>query len=211
MKVEDIPEWDGNRSKAIQWISDVQEIAGVGGYVPYQMGQHLWLRLKEGSPARAWYYTLSLAWKTWMKRYHLNFLSAVKTNYLGDRWMEERSAEYAMQRFRQEGHTRETPLEFIQRRILYTRMLVPMRVVGGPEEVRIVMEKAPTVWKTIVVVETVPSVMELQTRLSDLETQLIEAVRPPLAVSRDALVGALRELGLGSYVRRNNPNANSTP
>ncbi|KAI0733878.1 hypothetical protein BC629DRAFT_1301793, partial [Irpex lacteus] len=204
VKAEDIPEWDGRHSAAIQWISDVQEIASVGGYVPYQMGQHLWLRLKEGSPARAWYYSLPLSWKTWMKRYHLNFLSMVKTHLLGDRWLEGRNAEYATQRFRQEGHQRETPLEFIQRRILYTRMLIPLRTVGGPEEVRLVMERAPSVWKTILVIESVPSVVELQTRLSDLESQLIDAVRGPSAVSRDALVGALRELGVGSLVRRDN-------
>ncbi|KAI0812776.1 hypothetical protein BC629DRAFT_1280051, partial [Irpex lacteus] len=198
VKAEDIPEWDGQRSTAIQWISDVQEVAGVGGYVPYQMGQHLWLRLKEGSPARVWYYTLSQSWKNWMRRYHLNFLTAVKTLFLGDRWLEDRSAEYATQRFRQDGHQRESPLEFIQRRILYTRMLVPLRSIGGPEEVRLVMERAPSVWKTILVVESIPSVMELQTRLSDLEVQLIEAVRGPQTVSRDALVGALRDLGIGS-------------
>ena len=48
VKADDVPEWDGLRSTAIQWISDVQEVAGVGGYMPYQIGQHLWLRLKEG-------------------------------------------------------------------------------------------------------------------------------------------------------------------
>ncbi|KAI0760858.1 hypothetical protein BC629DRAFT_1443686 [Irpex lacteus] len=73
---------------------------------------------------------------------------------------------------------------------------------GGPEEVRLVMERAPSVWKTILVIESVPSVVELQTRLSDLESQLIDAVRGPSAVSKDALVGALRELGVGSLVRR---------
>ncbi|KAI0684020.1 hypothetical protein BC835DRAFT_1422682 [Cytidiella melzeri] len=202
VKADDVPEWDGKRSTAIQWISDVQEVAGVGGYVPYQIGQHLWLRLKEGSPVRAWYQTLSPAWKMWMKRYHLNFLTGLKTIYLGERWIEERNTEYATQRFQQEGHTKETPLEFIQRQIFYTRMLVPLHTVGGVEEVRSVMERAPSVWKTIVVLESVPSVMELQTRVSDLEIQLTEAVRMSRGISKDALVAALKELGISTLQRQ---------
>ena len=94
---------------------------------------------------RSWYQTLPTSWKKWMKRYHLNFLSAVKTHYLGERWLEEKNAEYATQRFRQEGHSKETPLQFVQRRILYSRMLIPMQTIGGPEEVRLVMERAPSV------------------------------------------------------------------
>lgn len=76
------------------------------------------------------------------------------------------------QRFRQEGHAREAPLEFIQKQILYTRTMVPTHAVG--------MERAPSAWKTILVVESVPSVIELETRLNDLKSYLSK----PLGVNK---------------------------
>ncbi|GJF00558.1 polyprotein [Phanerochaete sordida] len=206
LRPDDVPSWDGKRSSAIQWFADVQEVALNGGYVPYQLGQHLWLRLKEGSPVRAWYLTLPNAWKTWMKAYYLNFLSAVRTYYLGERWQQDRVKEYALQRFRQEGHTRESPLEFVQRRLTYTRMLLHVPV-GSPEEVREVMSSAPVAWKNVLVLESVRSVMDLQVRISDMEQQLLEAHRSPstLAITKESLPAILKELGVDLRRRSDAP------
>ena len=103
VRAEDIPSWDGKKGTAIRWFADIQEVAGNGRYVPWQIGQHLWLQLEEGSPVRTWYQFLTQDWKTWMKRHYLNFLYAVRQYYLGDRWQQERSTEYTLQRFRQDG------------------------------------------------------------------------------------------------------------
>lgn len=196
LRPDDIPEWDGRKSTAICWFADIQEVAGNGGYVPWQLGQHLWLRLKEGTPIRTWYTTLTPAWKLWMKRHYLNFLSAIRTHYLGERWQQERSTEYALQRFRQEGHARESPLEFVQRRIMYTRMLLHMGV-GTAAEVREVMANAPVSWKNILVLENVHSVMDLQVCVSDMESQLLEAARVQAqsVVTRENIAYVLRDAG----------------
>lgn len=202
LRPDDIPEWDGSKNTAIRWFADIQEVAGNGGYVPFQLGQHLWLRLKEGTPVRIWYTTLTPSWKEWMKRHYLNFLSVIRSYYLGDRWQQDRITEYSTQRFRQDGHNRESPLAFIQRRLMYTRMLLHVQV-GSAEEVREVMANAPVAWRNILVLENVQNVMVLQVRVSDMEQQLLEAVRSPhqSVVTRDNLVHALRDAGIDFHRR----------
>lgn len=167
-----IPEWDGQGSTALQWFAAVQEFANAGGYVPYQLGYHLWSRLKEGSAVRSWYMTLTPDWKAWMRRYYTNFLSAVQHYYLGRTWKQDRHAEYVSQAFRQPGHARETPTQFVQRRLAYTRMLLP-QLLGLPDEVREVMRAAPVVWCNILNSDQIPSVMELQSRVVEMENQLL--------------------------------------
>lgn len=98
----------------IRWFANIQEVCGNGEYIPWQIGQYLWLCLKEESPVQAWYHMLTPEWKEWMKNHYLNFLYVVRTYYLGDRWQQDRSTKYLLQRFCQEGYTRETLLEFIQ-------------------------------------------------------------------------------------------------
>ena len=148
----------------------------MGGWVPFQMGQYLGLRLKPGSDVRLWYSMLTPEWTAWMKLHYVNFMNAVKTYYLGERWQQERDFEYSQQYFRQPGHHRETPMEFIQRRLLYTRMLL-YTPIGGQEEVRAIMAKAPISWKMILFIEGVRSVMELQVKVQETSDQLLESWR----------------------------------
>lgn len=176
LKIDDLPEWDGDKDTAINWIATIQEFASYGDYIPSQLGQYLWLRLKEGSKVRRWYHSLSGDWKAWMRQNYRNFLTTIIDYYLGDRWQQDRQNKYTMQRFRQYGYANESPLDFIQRQILYCRMLLSVPP-GSIEEVREVMQKAPVAWKTILVLENVTSVMELQVRVSDMEPQLLEASR----------------------------------
>lgn len=202
IRAEDIPEWDGRDSSALQWFADIQEFAASGGYVPWQMAPHMWRRLKEGSGPRLWFQNLPYQWKEWMRLHYLNFLTIVRSHYLGDRWLQMLNAEYRVQAFRQEGRTRENPLEFIQRRILYVRMLLHVPV-GGPEEVREVMEKAPVAWKTILNSEAQPTVVHLQMRVRELAPQLLETARAAgkHLLTEDDIPSILRSLGVSVATR----------
>ncbi len=58
--------------------------ASYSDYIPWQLSQHLWLRLKEGSKVRSWYHSLLADWKAWMRQHYRNFLTAVIDYYFGD-------------------------------------------------------------------------------------------------------------------------------
>ncbi|KII82683.1 hypothetical protein PLICRDRAFT_181168 [Plicaturopsis crispa FD-325 SS-3] len=82
--------------------------------------------------------------------------------------------DYNNQSFRQTGHERESPQEFIMRRIMHTRMLVHSDY-GGPEEVRMVMMRAPLPWKHLLVVESIRSTAILLLRAVENEASLIHS------------------------------------
>ncbi|KAI0729001.1 hypothetical protein BC629DRAFT_1247249, partial [Irpex lacteus] len=189
-----IPVWDGLGSSALEWFACVQEFAGAGGYIPYQLGYHLWSRLKEGSGVRSWFQSLTPDWKSWMRRYYLNFLVSVEQNWLGVTWKQDRSAEYAIQSFRQSGHTREAPSQFLQRRLLFARLLYP-QLIGTPEEVREVMRAAPVAWKNVLNSDQLPSMMALQTRIVEMEPQLLSAAEyaHSSGISRDQFARYMRD------------------
>ncbi|KAJ7238444.1 hypothetical protein C8J57DRAFT_1528751 [Mycena rebaudengoi] len=81
---------------------------------------------------------------------------------------------FEQQAFRQEGHNRETPQMFINRRIRYTRMLANSDD-GGPLEVFLVMRKAPIRWSTILVMENINSSEELYDKVNEHDESLIDA------------------------------------
>lgn len=198
-----VPVWDGDGLTALQWFANVQEFAGAGGYIPYQLGYYLWSRLAEGSAVRSWFQILTPDWKAWMRRYYLNFLYGIEEFYLGATWRQDRHSEYTVQTFRQAGHARETPTKFLQRRLLYICMLFP-HMLGAAEEVREVMKAAPVTWKNILASDQIQSVMTLQSRVVEMEAQLLagyEHTTTP-SISKDYLERLLRELGVETRGRR---------
>ncbi|KAJ3524492.1 hypothetical protein NM688_g8548 [Phlebia brevispora] len=211
VRPSDIPEWDGRDSSALRWFADIQEFAANGGYIPWQMAPHMWQRLKEGSGPRLWYQTLAPDLKAYMRQHYLHFLTVVRSHYLGDRWLQLLNSEYRVQAFRQKGHSKETPLDFIQWWILYVRMLLHVPV-GGHEEVQEVMEKAPVSWKTILNVQAQPFVVHLQARVREMSPQLIDAHRMVnrQALTEDMLLALLRSMGHMPPRKRARPQTKST-
>lgn len=49
LQLDEITKWDRCKSTTIQWFVGVQEVYGNNGYIPWQIRQHLWICLKEGS------------------------------------------------------------------------------------------------------------------------------------------------------------------
>ena len=60
-----------------------------------------------------------------------------------------------------QGRTDETPKEFIQCRILYTRMLLNHEL-GSTAEIRDVLRTAPPAWLVILNIETITRMWMLQ-------------------------------------------------
>ncbi|KAI0762074.1 hypothetical protein BC629DRAFT_1260324, partial [Irpex lacteus] len=148
-----------------------------------------------------------------MRRYYTNFLAGIEQYYLGHSWRQDRNAEYALQAFRQAGHSRETPTQFLQHRLMFTRMLLA-QLLGTPEEVREVMRAAPVSWRNVLSSDQVPSMMELQTRAMEMESQLlvsVDALRGA-AMPRDLFAKYLREFGYEprqNRYRQSHGNANA--
>ena len=66
LKVEQLPEWDGNHWTAIDYFWQIQQLAYLGGWLPEALGYWLWFRLKDGSPVRRWFVTLPVTHQSFM-------------------------------------------------------------------------------------------------------------------------------------------------
>jgi hypothetical protein len=175
-------------------------MAGLGGTMPWALGTHLWRRLEPKSEIRWWFGLLEPAWKDYMREHYTHFLAVIKVYWLGDVWQQNMNLEFDAQRFRQEGHTRETPQAYIMQRLLYARMLT-VTDQGGPLEIHTILKNAP-IWRTILVVESIPNTTTLICRVMDHQDALLHAATSSSDhfVTKDDLV---------SFLKRLNPASNS--
>ena len=197
MKVEQLPEWDGNHWTAIDYFWQIQQLACLGGWLPEALGYWLWFRLKEDSSVRQWFVTLPVTHQSYMRSHYLRFLKGIKDGFLGHRWQLKMNNYYNTQSFRERGHERELPSEFIIRRIVYTRMLLTVET-GGPLEVFYIMRKAPVSWGPILLLSSVKDSSELYSRVTEHEEALLEAYRVSRgghAPSIDNIATQLKQMG----------------
>jgi hypothetical protein len=118
----------------VDYFWDVGQLAILGGWLPEALGYWLPSRLKKGSPVQTWFSTLSTGRQLEMRSHYLAFLSIVKEKYLGKKWQLVMNLQFEQQSFRQEGHDKELPQSFINRRIRFVRTLTNSDD-GGPLEV----------------------------------------------------------------------------
>lgn len=194
LKPENLPEWDGKHSTAIDYFWDVGQFANLGGWMPEALGFWLPSRLVKGSDVQSWFTTLALTRQAEMRSHYLVYLQVIKDRYLGRTWQLLMNMEFEQQTFRQAGFEKETPRGFINRRVRYTRMLANSDD-GGPLEVFIIMRRAPIRWSTILVLENIHSTEDLQDKVNVHEETLVDAVKDS-SNSLSGLIANLRKLGV---------------
>ena len=117
LKVEQLPEWDGNHWTAIEYFWQVQQLTYLGGWIPEALGYWLWFRLKEGSTVKKWFITLPVTHQSYMRSHYLKFLKGMKDGFLGQRWQLKMNNYHNSQLFCERNHEQESPSDFVIRRI----------------------------------------------------------------------------------------------
>lgn len=113
LKPQDLPTWDGNFETAIRYFFEVQQLAMLGGSIPKDLGDWLWTKLVKGSAIRDWFEMLTLDEQVAMKRNYSTYLEGIRDGFLGEDWLLQVTRTFEEQRFRQKGHERELPQQFI--------------------------------------------------------------------------------------------------
>jgi hypothetical protein len=199
LKKEDLPSWDGDHETAIDYFWKIQQLASLGGFVPQALGYWLWTSLKEGSTIQLWFSMLSSPEQDYMRSHYLSYLYGIKEGFLGRVWQRRMHNIYENQSFRQAGHENETPVRFIMRRTMYTRMLVNGDN-GGPVEVYMVMQRAPLSWGPAINVDNIRSTSQLHSKVTEHEKTLmhISRVESLRLITADNLLYNLRRLGISA-------------
>jgi hypothetical protein len=175
LKIESLPEWDGNHDTAIKYFWDVVQIANLLGWLPRALAFWLPTRLKKGSQVYLWFSTLPAERQAEMRSHYLVYLQVLKDSYLGKKWRLRMNLQFEQQSFRQAGHEHESAQTFLGRHIRYARLLTNTDN-GGLDEIFVVMSKAPIVWSTILVLENIKSIEELYERVNEHEDELYDTV-----------------------------------
>ncbi|KAF9540354.1 hypothetical protein CPC08DRAFT_650926 [Agrocybe pediades] len=196
-KPDDLPKWDGNHKTAINYFWQVQQIAALGGLLPDAMGFWLWKGLKENSSIQQWFAALTPLEQKEMRSHYTLFLKGIKDKYLGRRWQTAIVAEYEAHAYREPGHEHEKPVDFVTRRIMYTRMLSKGDA-GGPLEVYLIMLKAPLSWHSVIAIDSIKTTGDLYSKITEHESALMQASRLEHGhvVTSDNLVATLKRLGV---------------
>ena len=97
-----------------------------GGTIQDQLATYLWTRLVDVKSLNihTWFTSQEENTKAYMCAHWTNYCTVIHNKWLGPNWQEEHNHEYVNMRFQMQHRMDETPKEFIQRRILYARMLL---------------------------------------------------------------------------------------
>ncbi|KAJ7914797.1 hypothetical protein B0H13DRAFT_1872668 [Mycena leptocephala] len=168
LKPDSLPEWDGDPDTAIDYF--------------WTLGKSPSYR--AGSAVQLWFVTLPTQRQASMRSHYLVYLQVIKELYLGNKWQLRMNIQFENQAFRQPGFEHE------------------MRTLansddGGPLEVFLVMRKAPIKWRTILVIENIPTTEELYKKVNEHDDSLLDAVKssPTDVVTLHNIASTLRRLG----------------
>lgn len=197
VKPEQLPSWDSEYDTAVQYFFEIQEIAALGGDIPDRMGFWLWKRFKEGSSVADWYAGLTSDLKAHMRSHYTNFVDTIQRYFLGAEWKQYIQLKYENQHFRQTGHDKESPHQFIMRRILYTRMLLQVPP-DSASEVYYICAKNPVTWASLLNKDTIADTASLQLRTRELHDALVDSwsrSQGGKVVTKDNLLSMLQQAG----------------
>ncbi|KAJ7444690.1 hypothetical protein FB451DRAFT_1413084 [Mycena latifolia] len=211
IKIEQLPEWNGDHKTAVDYFWDVGQLAALEGWMPEALGYWLPSRLVKGSAVHTWFSTLPTERQKDMRAHYLNYLRWIKDKFLGKKWQVVANLEFEQQAFRQEGHEKESPQQFFGRRTRHVRMLANADD-GGPMEVFLVMRRAPLVWSTILVLENIKMSEDLYEKINDHDTALVDAFKRDSsgseALTTHNLAATLRRMGFTQASSSANRRAN---
>ncbi|KAG6905492.1 hypothetical protein DXG01_002407, partial [Tephrocybe rancida] len=173
-----IPSWDGGGDTIIEYISAMARFARL---------EMVWksIELVGRLPTGAQDY-LATNWQVMLVGLRYQFLDA--------EWLKDRTKEFEEMQFRQFGHRKEWPIDFIQRRIQLSSILYPEQD-DGPTVVDRILWTIPSEWVQTLNSMDCPEVFELLTKVSRLGKSL---------VSLWELMEAMRERVMNPTPYRNN-------
>jgi len=176
LKPDQLPAWDGDYDTAINYFWKIQQLVALGGYLPEALGYWLWTNLKEGSAVQMWFAMLGPTQQSYMRAHYLHYLQGLKEGFLGRVWQLKMNNAYENQSFCQAGHEMESPTKFIVRQIMHTWLPVNSDD-GGPLEVYLVMLRAPISWGPVINIDSIRSVADLYSKITEHKKALVYASR----------------------------------
>ncbi|KZV85691.1 hypothetical protein EXIGLDRAFT_803223 [Exidia glandulosa HHB12029] len=131
LKPDSLPSWNGDERSVLEYFGKLRRWAELSREVSQQVGQWAYLKL-EGSAA-IWWENLTSDAKDVLRADSTNFITGIRHGYLTESWARRRIEDYNHMAFREQGHARETPVEYLRRRALLCAALFDYDCSDEPE------------------------------------------------------------------------------
>jgi lysozyme family protein len=169
LKPEIIPTWDGNDTSILRWIIQVDELAQRSASVFKGLGDIVPTRFRD--KASAWWFSLppehrqrvSLNWDTLKKE--------IRAYWMNQVWIEKTQIRASEAKYREVGHTTETPTEYVIRKLELMNFVYNYT---PSQSMAQILSKAPKMWSTVVNPRHFSDLASFQTAVKYQEDLLID-------------------------------------
>ncbi|TFY50594.1 hypothetical protein EVJ58_g10979 [Rhodofomes roseus] len=165
-----IPGWDGSHKTVLIYLHKMNNLARKNDSIARDLGAAAPDKF-TGRAERWWqlldFPTQKLYSSDWWKLYE-----GIKLQFFTHKFEVSLRTQYDGQRFRQPGHDKELPMDFVDRRLLYHRHLTS--ALENPAfEIAAVMQNAPPTWSTVLSLDSIETIAALMSKVADKSDELI--------------------------------------
>jgi hypothetical protein len=170
LKLDEIPNWDGEEEELLDWIETVNRIADRSQYCHDQLGLLAPSKFKER--ALNWWLFLPPNSRNAMQQNWSELKRALATHFLNRNWYNNQKAKALSAKYRQSGYSGERPVDYLYRKV---KLLKNISNWTGPELIIEVMHGVLSNWNNILNSADMLSIEELADQMQYYNDQLIRA------------------------------------
>lgn len=173
LKADAIPVLD-NWDDVIPWFNEINTLVRMGdtalnpGTLSSDIAKIIPSRF-DGDPKR-WFYALDDGYRLAVTANWVNLYSAVVA-HLGEPWQQKQRDKMHTIRFRQSGHSKESPFEYFARKLTIARYLT--NVPAGQQLVYWICDGMPNSWESLIRPVDIPDIQTLLARAEQLASVLL--------------------------------------
>jgi hypothetical protein len=115
LKPESVPQWDGNPDNLARWMSKINRLVNNSPEIKEELGKIVPRRFTQF--AETWYYSIPDAERERIEENWTTLKKAISEYWMNHHWLEKQKLRANRARFREAGHQRETPSEYVIRKM----------------------------------------------------------------------------------------------
>ncbi|KAF7972995.1 hypothetical protein HWV62_16488 [Athelia sp. TMB] len=200
LKLENIPQWDGDEDKLARWIDKVNSIAKKSVEVHRDLGSIVPRRFTAA--AETWYYSIPPDHREYMEESWSTLRAAIGNYWMNHQWLERQKIRANTTRFRDSGNSRETPSEYVVRKLDLVRLVYNFT---DTECIQMIMNEAPSSWSPIIQPHTCRNIVEFINAVKYHENHLADASFHYGSLKRDPYQADIDELAEDKKEGTDNP------
>ena len=175
LKPESVPQWNGNPDVLARWISKVNRLANNSPDIRDELGKVVPRRFTDS--AETWYYSIPDAERIRLEENWSTLKKAISEYWMNHHWLEKQKLRANRARYRESGHQRESPSDYIIRKM---ELLSLVYSYTDSETIQAIMQEVPDSWASVINPQYQKTIREFQNAVKYHEESL-EKLEPAVS------------------------------